>query len=377
MEEYATQSPQSDDLMETNFLDTATLLQPISSEKPSGDSMLYSNEFDAIRKAREAEDPNLPQGVWEHELKKADWNQVITSCTEILTKKSKDVLVAGWLCDALFATNGLDGLNDGLTLILQLSQTFWDTIHPRYEEKDFSNRLSPYFWITKTITEDIYTIEITERSHKYDFIFSYADWIEAEHLQHLITKDPDALDYARKAGKPTLKDINIVASYVDNNFYIRLVEQLQHTLTLVEALNTFLDGKCGSEAPSFMTMRERLETIINKTSSWIRQDELPAPPAPEPAEEQPEEHTDAKEHVSADAPQPRTIDSRATAYQLLNEAADYLLTVEPHSPAPYLVKRAVTWGNMSLSELFIELINEGRDLNSTLKLLGIPGQGTQ
>ena len=54
--------------------------------------------------------------------------------------------------------------------------------------------------------------------------------------------------------------------------------------------------------------------------------------------------------VSGDGP----ITSRAQAYKMLDAAADYLLRAEPHSPAPYLVKRAVTWGRMPLQDLLKE-----------------------
>ena len=65
------------------------------------------------------------------------------------------------------------------------------------------------------------------------------------------------------------------------------------------------------------------------------------------------------------------IRSRAEAYWRLTEAAEYLLRTEPHSPTPYLVKRAVEWGSMSLFEVFQQIIrNEGemREINRLLRL---------
>jgi type VI secretion system protein ImpA len=46
---------------------------------------------------------------------------------------------------------------------------------------------------------------------------------------------------------------------------------------------------------------------------------------------------------------------------------------EPHSPTPYLVKRAVSWGNMTLNELLQELVSEEHDLEQIYKLLGMKG----
>ena len=69
------------------------------------------------------------------------------------------------------------------------------------------------------------------------------------------------------------------------------------------------------------------------------------------------------------------IRSRAEAYRRLAEAADYLLRTEPHSPAPYLVRRAVAWGGMSLGELLEELVQGDSDLKAIYTLLGMRERG--
>ncbi len=67
------------------------------------------------------------------------------------------------------------------------------------------------------------------------------------------------------------------------------------------------------------------------------------------------------------------IRSRVQAYQRLVEAAEYLQRTEPHSPVPYLVKRAVSWGNMDLIQLLGELVAEGNDRQTIYALLGVKG----
>ena len=56
---------------------------------------------------------------------------------------------------------------------------------------------------------------------------------------------------------------------------------------------------------------------------------------------------------------------------MLAAAADYLLIHEPHSPTPHLVKRAVSWGKMSLTELLRELIQDDSNLRQIFNLLGV------
>ncbi|MEG2005552.1 MAG: type VI secretion system protein TssA, partial [Bilophila sp.] len=72
-----------------------------------------------------------------------------------------------------------------------------------------------------------------------------------------------------------------------------------------------------------------------------------------------------------------SVSSREQAYASLAALADYLMRTEPHSPAPWLVKRAVAWGNMSLTELLEELLGQGENLDSIRKLLGIPKENSE
>ena len=68
------------------------------------------------------------------------------------------------------------------------------------------------------------------------------------------------------------------------------------------------------------------------------------------------------------------IGSRANAYVMLELAAAYLKQTEPHSPTPYLVTRAVTWGRLSLPELMQEVLREEGDLNRYFSMLGVKSE---
>jgi type VI secretion system protein ImpA len=63
--------------------------------------------------------------------------------------------------------------------------------------------------------------------------------------------------------------------------------------------------------------------------------------------------------------------SRHEAYATLEAIADYLAMVEPHSPTPYMLRRAVKWGRMPLPELMAEIIREEGDLNRFMNVLGV------
>jgi type VI secretion system protein ImpA len=65
------------------------------------------------------------------------------------------------------------------------------------------------------------------------------------------------------------------------------------------------------------------------------------------------------------------ISSREEAYQILQEVAQYLEAIEPHSPTPYLIRRAAVWGGMSFAQLLEELVRDPNDLRIIYDFLGL------
>src|ERR1700681_2778993 len=97
-------------------IDLEALLQPISSDEPSGVDLRYRPVTDQIKEARRQED-DLVQGVWKREIKTADYVQVLKLSKEALTKQSKDLQIAAWMTEALARREGFAGLRQGLELI--------------------------------------------------------------------------------------------------------------------------------------------------------------------------------------------------------------------------------------------------------------------
>ena len=63
--------------------------------------------------------------------------------------------------------------------------------------------------------------------------------------------------------------------------------------------------------------------------------------------------------------------SRDDAYQRIQEAANYLAQIEPHSPVPYLIRRAVSWRNKSFMDLMKEMVNDPNGMGDMNRLLGL------
>ena len=63
--------------------------------------------------------------------------------------------------------------------------------------------------------------------------------------------------------------------------------------------------------------------------------------------------------------------TRDEAYRQLAQAAEVLRQLEPHSPIPYLVRRAVELGSLSFPELIQALIREPNAITELKRELGI------
>jgi type VI secretion system protein ImpA len=150
----------------------------------------------------------------------------------------------------------------------------------------------------------------------------------------------------------------------------------------VERLQELLRGRWQGPPPSLQPLHRRAAEI----RAWVRaqlarpRDAEPGAPrgADEPAGPEAAAPESAEDPGAGPAPPAAAgpaIRSRDEAYGLLQAAAGYLGRTEPHSPTPWLVRRAVGWGGMELGELLETLIGEGYDLKSLRLLLGLAGDG--
>ncbi|MBA3683664.1 MAG: type VI secretion system ImpA family N-terminal domain-containing protein [Planctomycetes bacterium] len=95
---------------------------PINAAQPSGESARYDAEFLRLEEQL-GKLGSLTGGA-------VDWSQIEVDATAILTRRSKDVLVAVYLARAWFQLRGPAGLRDGLGLVRDLLATFWDSCFP-------------------------------------------------------------------------------------------------------------------------------------------------------------------------------------------------------------------------------------------------------
>lgn len=355
--------------------DLPTLLAPVPGADPCGVSLRYEQAYLALRASREEDDPSLPMREWERPLKKADWREVARNCA-VMLGRSKDLQLAAWLADAWMRQHQVAGLVAGIDLLAGLVERYWDGLYPRIEDGDSEARTAPFVWLNENLPLalrlHVPLVFLTE--HKPPTL-GLADWerIVKPVVVHEEGQEPEGL--TREA----------VLAMVDAGgvrWLLRLRDDAREAVTRCDALARALDERLGIDAPSLAKIVDTLRRLERACTSLLdgRGEPVAAPAEPPPASAPPAQpaatHTEdpimnAQPPAADAAPFSGVVTNREEAYRLLELAATYLQRTEPHSPTPYLVKRAIAWGQMSLPDLMQEMMREEGDLGRFFSMLGI------
>jgi type VI secretion system protein ImpA len=341
--------------------DIDRLLSPISSDNPAGVSLRYDPVYDQLREMRRGDDTDLPQGVWKSDPKKADWKAAEELCLEILETRSKDLQVAAWLLEAWIHLHGFGGAAEGFNVLRVLCDSFWDELHPRIENNDVEFRIAPFIWINRKIAIDLKLVPLTAPESENVAQHNWSDWENA-----CLNGKASPSDSARAVTVAKFQQSVMLTPTLQLH---ETLGDVQRIFLTVEQLDALLDGKLKREAPGLSPVKTLAGSIAGLLSSVIElRGGPPEQPGTEPGISPPTGFSDDL-LSSSDALVFAKIRSRSQAYQLLSEAAEYLARTEPHSPVPFLVRRAVSWGTMSLEALMAELVRTPNDLSEISRLL--------
>lgn len=365
-------------------IDRDALLQPIKPDAPSGPSLHYEPLYDQIKEARREDDAMAPQGIWQTTLKTANWRKVVDLCADGL-KKSKDIQLAAWATEALVQTEGYDGLAQGLDLLNGVSQGFWETLWPEpddVETGDYESRVVVYEWLQRQLMRRLPFVALTDPSSRTEDPYDLLVWRKVGDLP----VDPNAKEDDSGVATPKRFQASLAATPTDV-----LADQRRAADAAAKSLSElegFLDQHCRTQSPSFRELNNLLAEVIRRLDGVLTERAPPPPPEPEPEPEPVAAAEDAPatdwQPVAPSAPTPPaptaappslTPKSRDHAYAMLAAVADYLGRTDPHSPVPYLLKRAVSFREMTFADLLGHLVDDERQRSHLLKLMGLPQQG--
>ena len=285
--------------LDTDILTLGTA--PISEAAPAGESVRYEPEFERI----EGEIAKLEavNGT------PVDWGVVAAAGAEILRSKSKDLLVASFLCRGLFEVHGYPGLSAGLKIVHGLTETFWDSLFP--QGKRPRARAAAAAWL-------------------------------AERLVNAIQRrEPSAAD--REAIAAGLADLQGLSAQLDE----KLGDQAPGFGELRRALQERLDALPAPAAPSEAPPAEAAPVAEGQAQTEAAPTTAQAP-APAPAAAPAPAPPPAPSAPAAGAPSEFSSDQDVqkgyrAGRDLLRRIAQYLRDKDPASPTPYILIRQAAW----------------------------------
>jgi type VI secretion system protein ImpA len=347
------------------MIDFEKLLAPISDESPTGNNLRYVDgdlTFQEIEENRTEEDAAL---AIEGEGKSANWRMVVRQCEESLAEKSKDLQLVAWLAEGLAHSEGFPGVRDGLRLAKEMIETYWERLHPGFEEGEIilPIRANPVGWLASPRCFPLAVKAIPIATAHAARPLTWGDYELSERVDEVKVKtDQSEFQRLTETGAVTGEAFKLALSNTPQENLQQTLASVNECAAELENLRKLCDERFGDDAPLLVSLEELFTNIRDAVQKVVGAGE----------------EVEAGEEGVAGAPGARIggpITSRQQALRQLSQVAAFFRQTEPHSPISYLVQRAVRWGDMPLEDLLKEVVKSSDALAHIWETLGITREG--
>jgi type VI secretion system protein ImpA len=328
--------------------DIDSLLREIKPEARCGEDVSQEREFLELETLVRPKPPGAVQTDTEVQIVEPNWMEIGQKGFTLL-QRSRHLQVALYFSLALFTTEGIGGLRDGLHLIRGLLEQFWDDLYPRLDPEDNNDP-----------TERINIL----MSLSYEPL---GTWDPVRFRSRLLRLP---LCNSRGLGKFSLRDIETALgekttaekgrespqmSVIQAAFRETPTDEMQSTWQAARQAMEHLDGirtvfqertRDGS-GPELSGLREDLQRVCRVLAEYVGNGEAAGDATP----------GGAAINVAAETV-PRAIageiQSRGDALAAIERACQYFERHEPASPIPLLLRRA----QRLAPKTFLEIIED-------------------
>lgn len=354
------------------------LLIPITGENPSGENLRYDVLYDKIREARREDDPTVSRGIWQFELKRADWLAVEKLSCEALMERSKDLQIAGWLGEAWLVLEGVPGLNRSFQLITKLCDRFWPTLYPTLDDGDMEIRTQLFDWYDNTLMKRLVEIPIINQEFA-DRSISLADWMSAFRLDNVLKQSSDSdklLQKALERGQLTLKQFYALMKLIPTDLLKKKLDELQELQDSFLELKSKLNKLMSDSTMAFNELKPVIDDMIRVyLAEYEQRQEKKEEIIPLTTTSSVEDKIVLEKKEKSDTQVLSPVEeeglTRDVAYKQLAEIADFLEKTEPHSPVVKLLRRIISWEHKDLMDILTEMGSTPDELVALMKFLGI------
>ncbi|MFQ3650893.1 MAG: type VI secretion system protein TssA [Gemmataceae bacterium] len=321
------------------------LVTPIPGDSPGGEpvSYLVRTELDEMRKEINPDDFDENDPLRPTELKKADWQGIIRRTIDLLRTQSKDLLLAARLTEALTKQHGFAGFAEALTLLRRMTDECWDYLHPAIEDGDLEVRAGQFNWLGDDGrgARFPYSLRTVPLFFYEGQPIGWLDWKKAQDNK----------------GKFKMEQIDQAIRSTTRERLQELVSDIQACIHGTQNLLETLNQRLGSSAPAWIDIRKALLEVDTLVKGALQRQGGPIQANDLSTEREPNASPTADQQaIGSREPQGKRSVTRADLYAQLEEIAQTLSTLEPHSPVPYLIRRAVALGRLPFPEMMKKLL---------------------
>jgi type VI secretion system protein ImpA len=354
-----------------NDLSLNELTAPINGG--SGEDLSFSLLFDQVKEARRADPDYLTQGDWQTDLKLSDWDLTITLTAQGLAQDSKDLMLVAWLCEGLAHKYHFIGITFGLTVAERILEAFWANLFPTLEE-GLDERAARLTWLNTTLAAVVGGLPITQGDK-----FGLLRYDESRQMENLALQNQQAMNAALNEGKINAELFQRSVVLTDTDHLVSKASEINDSLQACQRLQATVNTLFEHEAPSFATLTDVLSRAAQLTEKLLKDRGVELNVPPQAALEPEAEPTDAPTEGlgsalaikdSAPAKLRTTPLTRDEAFTMLAGIAQFFKQAEPQSPVPYLIERAIKWGNMPLEGWLSDVIKDSNVVDSIRDVLG-------
>lgn len=339
-------------------IDIEELLRPICDDCRGGDVNAYSRELrqqiSELRNPPRSANPDDPEQ--DGGIDPINWEAILRKSSDALTRTTKDLRIACHFTEAALNLNGLVGLGDGLRLIHRLIQDYWEDLAPQLDPSDPETRCAP---LENLLNDPVHGPRLPNAIRSLDLL-AIGELRLSLSTAMRPSNDLDAASIASSLRQVPIDHARQLSTDLDDA--IHGLDVLQHEL--IERMSDY--------APSFNHLSESLGLIRQWFDSSLKQQLQTLDQS---------EAISSHETIASSVSSPCVTDPallvdqsmrvRADAYRQLTDAANVLQRLEPHSPIPYMVHRAVQMGQMPFPKLMSQWVKEESTLEMFSRELGL------
>ena len=370
-------------------LDIESLSTPVSDAQPAGPELRSAPEkgaknlfltvrdsrkkaIDAERRVRNFELMTEEERKGEPAPEPADWEPVRRQAIEALTK-SKDLWITAWLIEGLTRLQGFPGLRDGVRLAHQLSDKFWQDVHPQADKDEgLATRFAQLGGLDGgggegTLVAPIMSLPLTGATSVGQF--SFADYKDASELER---RGPEIRRRRIEQGAVSIEMFEKAVAQTSPQFFQGLLDDLVEASQAFGDFDTFLRQKetenAAAGGQSFLPPTSNIREALDECLRLLRtsaKDKLRKEEAVGGAD------TTVAAAGGAGSRAGQAVETRQEAFQTLSRVSEYFRRAEPHSPISYALEQVVRWGHMSLPELLSELVADKSAREEIFRRAGI------